>query len=193
MQRSFVLLERRLTNTPRFQALGILHRTFTNLTTANVYINFAHDDLTSHTNPRIHDSQAISWLRRPPSHTTAIMPGVTVRDVDVSSAEPRENPASCEECSGWDTRTMDEGGERSEADVRFLLQAQKFINAYAAFLKRQGKLQIPGSRSPLPTSLYIFEHVAYTTWPLHLGSTRLAMEQNMRFQFNSCSRPIINH
>ena len=35
------------------------------------------------------------------------------------------------------------------ADPNNLLQAQQFINAYSAFLKRQGKLPIPGTFSPV--------------------------------------------
>ena len=35
------------------------------------------------------------------------------------------------------------------ADLSDSLQAQQFINAYSAFLKRQGKLPIPGTSSTI--------------------------------------------
>jgi len=71
-----------------------------------------HDDLTYHTNPRIHDSQAISWLQRPPSHITAIMPGVTVRDVDVSLAatQDREKTLRAAKMLWMKHQKMDEEG-----------------------------------------------------------------------------------
>lgn len=49
---------------------------------------------------------------------------------------------------------------RNNADSRGL-QAQKFINAYAAFLKRQGKLPIPGMNlcHPSPQSLLLIVHL----------------------------------
>lgn len=34
------------------------------------------------------------------------------------------------------------------------IQAQKFINAYSAFLKRQGKLPIPGKSNDSMTYIY---------------------------------------
>lgn len=45
------------------------------------------------------------------------------------------------------------------------LQSHKFINAYAAFLKRQGKLPIPGMLLPTDffTSCYIHENPLLTT------------------------------
>ena len=51
------------------------------------------------------------------------MPGVNVRDVDVS---------------------VQHVFIEIEQPVANQLQAHKFIEAYAAFLKRQGKLPIPG-------------------------------------------------
>ena len=38
------------------------------------------------------------------------------------------------------------------ADLNDSLQAQQFINAYSAFLKRQGKLPIPGTFATIERS-----------------------------------------
>lgn len=44
---------------------------------------------------------------------------------------------------------------RNNADTRGEMQAQKFINAYSAFLKRQGKLPIPGMNIALLLLFYL--------------------------------------
>ena len=46
----------------------------------------------------------------------------------------------------------------------FYLQAQKFIAAYSAFLKRQGKLPVPGSFSPLSLHIHCGQTNRTTGW-----------------------------
>jgi hypothetical protein len=89
------------------------------------------------------------------------MGGVTVRDVDVSFFWESLNPAILPRTfsssskqfplrSFSESETIDENLKFSAVSTSSSLpctqlQAQKFIEAYSAFLKRQGKLQIPGS------------------------------------------------
>ncbi len=84
--------------------------------------------------------------------------GVSVRDVDVSAP----SPVFTRQSEQWTEAQLDRGTERKQAGPEngievevnrkltsvFVIQAQKFINAYSAFLKRQGKLPIPGSCEP---------------------------------------------
>ena len=86
------------------------------------------------------------------------MPGVTVRDVDVSRsslhrARPQALPSrSLLLCTDGILRwLLWTPFERSIANISLNLQAQKFIIAYSEFLKRQGKLQIPGQTMPSPS------------------------------------------
>ena len=59
---------------------------------------------------------------------------------------PRTCFARCQEEGKRAIRTYRAGS--TDRPLR-IIQAQKFINEYASFLKRQGKLPIPGSSAPL--------------------------------------------
>ena len=77
-----------------------------------------------HANPFV-PSRLLDQFIVKPFESIVKMPGVNVRDVEVSIPIVL-SPLSINKCS----------------------QAPKFIDAYAAFLKRQGKLPIPGPTSP---------------------------------------------